>query len=196
MERTIENAAAVSDADDKEASVQENGAAAYGSAVNALPEKTFTQKELDDIIRLRLERTKKDMPSKDELKEFREWQENRNSFEMKAFSDIAAANSAREAAEKDKHDLEIVISCLSKGVAPEYADDVITLAKKYTDENTSVDAAVDKVIERYPVFRRNGFGYPLRGITTGTGTHNVPRSSDHGTSCFIDVIKQNQVKRK
>ena len=38
-------------------------------------EKTFTQKELDDIVKQRLDRAKKDMPSKDELKAFREWKD-------------------------------------------------------------------------------------------------------------------------
>ena len=53
-----------------------------GNAVNAVStpepaqaEKTFTQKELDDIVKQRLDRAKKDMPSKEELKAFKAWQD-------------------------------------------------------------------------------------------------------------------------
>lgn len=37
-------------------------------AENTHAEKTFTQKELDDIVKQRLDRAKKDMPTKEELK--------------------------------------------------------------------------------------------------------------------------------
>ena len=45
------------------------------SAESTPAEKTFTQKELDDIVKQRLDRAKKDMPTKDELKAFREWKD-------------------------------------------------------------------------------------------------------------------------
>lgn len=76
---------------------------------SALAEKTFTQKELDDIVKQRLDRAKKDMPSKEELQAFRDWQDSKKTAEQKAADDIAAANSAKEAAEREKQALEIKV---------------------------------------------------------------------------------------
>lgn len=166
------------------------------SPENSWEEKTFTQKELDDIIKTRLERAKKDAPSKEELAVFREWQENRHAIEQKALDDIAAANAARDAAENDKRALETAISCIAKGVAPEYVDDVITLAKDHAADGTSVEDAVDRLLEKYPHFRAGTSGHFCGGITTGIGTKHSPDTKYTGRSCFIDVIKENQVKRK
>lgn len=46
-------------------------------------EKTFTQEELDKIVQDRLDREKKKMPSKEELKAFKEWQESQKTAEQK-----------------------------------------------------------------------------------------------------------------
>lgn len=53
-----------------------------GVSTNEGAEKTFTQKELDDIVKQRLDRAKKDMPSKDELKAFKEWQDSQKTAEQ------------------------------------------------------------------------------------------------------------------
>lgn len=174
-----------------------NPAAAVSTPGSAQAEKTFTQKELDDIVKQRLDRATKNMPSKEELNAFKEWKDSQKTAEQKALDDLAAANSAKEAAEKDRQTLEIKVSCLSKGVAPEYVDDVIALAAKYVDDNTTIDKAVDSVIAKYPVFQGKGTNTQqiAPGITTGVKTQNTPSGST-GKTNFIDVIKENQVKRR
>lgn len=163
------------------------------SAENTPAEKTFTQKELDDIVKQRLDRAKKDMPSKDELKAFREWKDSQKTAEQKAADDIAAANSAKEVAEREKQALEIKVACLSKGVLPEAAEDVIALAARLTDDNTSIEKAVDKVLEKYPAF----LGKPPKKVTTGVRTGDTADSSGTASaSSFIETVRANQVKRK
>lgn len=46
-------------------------------------EKTFTQEELNKIVQDRLDKEKKKMPSKEELKAFKEWQESQKTAEQK-----------------------------------------------------------------------------------------------------------------
>lgn len=163
------------------------------SAESTPAEKTFTQKELDDIIKQRLDRAKKDMPTKDELKAFREWKDSQKTAEQKAADDIAAANSAKEAAEREKQALEIKVACLSKGVLPDAAEDVIALAARLTDDNTSIEKAVDKVLEKYPAF----LGKPPKKATTGVRTGDSADSSGAASaSSFIETVRANQVKRK
>ncbi len=155
-------------------------------------EKTFTQKELDDIVKQRLDRAKKDMPTKYELKAFREWKDSQKTAEQKAADDIAAANSAKEAAEREKQALEIKVACLSNGVLPDAAEDVIALAARFTDDNTSIEKAVDKVLEKYPAF----LGKPPKKVTTGVKTGDSADSSSSSANSFIEAVRANQVKRK
>ncbi len=157
------------------------------------PEKTFTQKELDEIVKQKLEKVKKDMPTKDELKAYREWRDSQKTAEQKAADDIAAANSAKEAAEKEKQRLEIKVACLSKGVPAEIADDVIALASRLTDENITIEKAVEKVLEKYPSFKG---GNKAPGITTGVRTGNFSDSSGAKANSLIETMRANQVKRK
>lgn len=158
-------------------------------------EKTFTQKELDEIVKNRLDRAKKDMPSKDELKAFREWQDSQKTAEQKAADDLAAANSAREAAEKEANSLKIRLICLSKGVIPERADAVIAIAEKQVNDDTPIESAVNSVIEQYPEFCGKQQSQSAPGITTGVKSQ-IPPVSSAGKNDFLSIIKENQVKRK
>ena len=47
-------------------------------------EKTFTQAEVNELIRVRLERERKGQPTKDELTAFRDWQNSQKTAEQKA----------------------------------------------------------------------------------------------------------------
>lgn len=154
-------------------------------------EKTFTQKELDEIVKQRLDRAKKDMPSKDELKAFREWKDSQKTAEQKAAEQLAEVAAARDTAEREKSRLEIKVSCLSKGVPADAADDVIALAERFIDDDTTIEKAVEKVLEKYPSFRS---AVKVPGITTGTKTIVSEKSP---VSCgFFDIARDNQVKRK
>ena len=154
-------------------------------------EKTFTQKELDDIVKQRLDRAKKDMPSKDELKAFREWKDSQKTAEEKAAEQLAEVTAARDTAEREKSRLEIKVSCLAKGVPADAADDVIALAERFIDDDTTIEKAVEKVLEKYPSFRS---AVKAPGITTGVKTTVSEKSPVSGG--FFDIARENQVKRK
>lgn len=154
-------------------------------------EKTFTQKELDDIVKQRLDRAKKDMPSKDELKAFREWKDSQKTAEEKAAEQLAEVAAARDSAEREKSRLEIKVSCLAKGVPADAADDVIALAERFIDDDTTIEKAVEKVLEKYPSFRS---AVKAPGITTGVKTTVSEKSPVN--SGFFDIARENQVKRR
>ena len=154
-------------------------------------EKTFTQKELDDIVEQRLDRAKKDMPSKDELKAFREWKDSQKTAEQKAAEQLAEVTAARDTAEREKSRLEIKVSCLAKGVDVEAVDDVIALAERFIDDDTTIEKAVEKVLEKYPSFRS---AVKVPGITTGVKTTVSEKSPVSGG--FFDIARDNQVKRR
>ena len=187
MDETMENTTAAVEQQDTAENSQNTAETTPEKA-----EKTFTQKELDEIVRKRLDRAKKDMPSKNELDEFRKWKDGQKTAEQKAAEELAAANSAKEAAEREKNALELKMSCISKGVKPENASDVAALAEKYVDDNTDIDKAIEKVLEKYPSFCGK---VKASGITTGAKIGASPDVTA-GRSSFIEIARQNQVKRK
>ena len=187
MDETMENTTA---ADVQQGSADDPQNTAENTPEKA--EKTFTQKELDEIVKKRLDRVKKDMPSKDELEQFRKWKDGQKTAEQKAADELAAERSAKEAAEREKNALELKMSCISKGVKPENASDVAALAEKYVDDNTDIDTAIEKVLEKYPSFCGKE---KAAGITTGAKIGASPDTAA-GKSSFLEIAKQNQVKRK
>ena len=134
-------------------------------------EKTFTQKELDEIVRQRLERQKKGQPTKEEMDAFHKWQDSQKTAEQLSAEKISAAQTAASEAEKRAAAAEAKCCAFSKGVSKEAVDDVIALAMNKVDDNTPIDKAIDAVIAKYPSFCSAKSEAP-KGITTGVSFGN------------------------
>ena len=137
-------------------------------------EKTFTQKELDDIVQQRLARERKNQPNAEELDEFRKWREvkvaqkpaEEKQPETRAVSDeLKAAKDAQIAAEQKAAELEAKFTAIKKGVAADAAEDVVALAKGKVSDNVTLEAAIDEVLKKYPQFGG-------AAVTTGAKIHN------------------------
>ena len=118
--------------------------------------KTYTQEELDAL----LNDAKKDLPDEEELKKFKEWQENQKTDEQKKNEKLEAETKARKEAEDKVSTLEAKVSCLSKGIKADCVDDAITLAKTLVTDTLTIDQAIDKVLEKYPSFKASGTETP------------------------------------
>ncbi len=114
--------------------------------------KTFTQDEVNELIKARLERERKNTPTKDELQAFREWQENSKTAEQKHADEIAAAKTALTAAEKRAELLEAQFAAIKKGVSPDAVEDVVALAQVKVSDTVPLSKAIDEVIKKYPQF--------------------------------------------
>lgn len=115
--------------------------------------KTFTQEELDKIVKERVARAKKDQPSKEELEAFKQWQESQKTEEEKKNKALTNAETARVAAEERALLAETKVTCLSKGVVATSIDDVVILAKAMVNDDLTMEQAIDKVLEKYPSFK-------------------------------------------
>ena len=142
-------------------------------------EKTFTQKELDEIVRQRLERQKKGQPTKEEMDAFHKWQDSQKTAEQLSAEKISAAQTAASEAEKRAAAAEAKCCAFSKGVSKEAVDDVIALAMNKVDDNTPIDKAIDAVIAKYPSFCSAKSEAP-KGITTGVSFGNGGGSQPSG----------------
>lgn len=125
--------------------------------------KTYTQEELDAL----LNDAKKGLPSEEELTKFKEWQESQKTEAQKQNEKLENEIKAREEAEERASRLEAKVECLSKGVASESVDDVITLAKTMVSDTLTIDKAIDKVLEKYPSFKAGGA--ETQGFKIGSG---------------------------
>ena len=129
-------------------------------------EKKFSQKELDDIVKQRLDRATKGQPSKEELAAFRRWQDEQKSDEERHADEIKKAQDDKAAAELRAADFEAKYTALSKGVRADAVEDVIALARVKVSEDITLDKAIDEVLKKYPQFIGSG-EVPKPKITTG-----------------------------
>ena len=144
------------------------GGSASSTSESVQTEKTFTQKELDDIVRQRVERERKGQPTKDELKAFRDWQDSQKTAEQKTADEINAAKQAQTAAEQRAELLAAQVAAMKKGVSAEAVEDVIALAQGRTSDTVTLDKAIDEVLKKYPQFA--GASAPrTTGVPAGSG---------------------------
>ena len=133
--------------------------------------KTFTQAEVNEIVKQRLERQAKGQPSKEEMDAFRKWQDSQKTAEQLSAEKISAAESRAAEAEKKAAAAEAKAYAYSKGVNAETVDDVIALAIPKVDDNTTMEKAIEAVIAKYPSFCSAKSEAP-KGITTGVSFGN------------------------
>lgn len=166
---TETNKAENSGGDPKQAVSPKEGEKAVSTNEGA--EKTFTQAELDEIVRQRLERQKKGQPTKEEMDAFHKWQDSQKTAEQLSAEKISAAESRAAEAEKKAAAAEAKAYAYSKGVNAEAVDDVIALAIPKVDDNTTMEKAIEAVIAKYPSFCSAKSEAP-KGITTGVSFGN------------------------
>lgn len=154
-----------------------------GVSTNEDAEKTFTQKELDDIVKQRLDRAKKDMPSKEEMDAFHKWQDSRKTAEQLSQEKITAAENGRTEAVKRAEEAEAKCTAYSKGVKPEAVDDVIALAMVKVSDSKTIEQAIDEVVTKYPSFC--GAAETKSSVTTGVSFNGSSNNRDGVTAAFL-----------
>lgn len=145
--------------------------------------KTFTQAELDAIVKQRLERQAKGQPSKEEMEAFRKWQDSQKTAEQLSQEKISAAESGRAEAEKKLAAAEAKCCAYSKGVTAEAVDDVIALAMAKVSDDMPIEKAIDAVISKYPSFC-SAKSAP-HGVTTGVSFGNGGKQPSGVEAAFL-----------
>ena len=131
--------------------------------------KTFTQDEVNGLIKARLERERKGQPGKDELEAFHKWQNDQKSAEQKSAEAIRAETDRADAAEKKVAALEAKLLATSKGVKSDAADDVVALAQLKVSDDVPLEKAIDEVLKKYPQFA-GGSAPTTTGFPGGNGS--------------------------
>ena len=130
--------------------------------------KTFTQDEVNDLIKARVQRERRGLPGKEELEAFHKWQDDQKSAEQKSAEAIKVQSDRADAAEKKAAALEAKLLATSKGVKPDAADDVVALASLKVSDDMPLEKAIDEVLKKYPQFA--GGSAPTTGVSGGNGS--------------------------
>ena len=141
-----------------------------GTETNPTEEKTFTQEEVNRLIKDRVAREKKGQLSKEELKAYQDWKESQKTEAQKQSEALTNAEKAKQDAEERANTLEAKVTCLSKGVLADNVDDVVILAKAMVSDDVTMDQAVDKVLEKYPSFKGVQQQEENKGFKIGAGS--------------------------
>lgn len=140
---------------------------------------TDTKAEAQKIADAMVAKKLKGMPTKEELKAYKEWQEAQKTAEQKINEKVTAAEKAKLDAEAETNALKATVACLKQGVVADSVDDVVTLAQKLVTEEITIDDAIKQVLKKYPQF---GAGEEEKGgvkpkiVTSGNpkGGNNDP----------------------
>ena len=146
------------------------GGEGEGTETNPTEEKTFTQEEVNRMIKDRVAREKKGQLSKEELKAYQDWKESQKTEAEKQSEALTNAEKAKQDAEERANTLEAKVTCLSKGVLADSVDDVVILAKAMVSDDVTMDQAVDKVLEKYPSFKGVQQQEENKGFKIGAGS--------------------------
>jgi hypothetical protein len=102
-------------------------------------DKTFTQAELDEAIKLRLKREREKAKKAEQTE--KDKQDNKSSDDK-----------SKDESDKKLSALEEKVLCYDHDIAKEYVKEAIALAKAYVDEDTDMDEALEKVTKKFPQF--------------------------------------------
>lgn len=139
------------------------GAAGDGSQGNE-PEKTFTQAELDAIVKERLARAAKGLPAKDELTAFKKWQEEQKAEGLKSDDKLKKL----EEYEQKLQAYEQREKVRAANVEGRFIDFVVFEANRRMNKNTDFEAALKAYLAENPNYLAgNPFSFGAGGYRQG-----------------------------
>lgn len=141
-------------------------------------EKTFTQADVDKLIKERIARERKNQLPKEELKAYQEWKESQKTEEEKKNEALTNAEKARLAAEERALLAETKVTCLSKGVVATSVDDVVILAKAMVNDDLTMEQAIDEVLEKYPSFKGQQQKEEEKGFIIGASSQKQKENTN------------------
>jgi cell division protein FtsB len=124
--------------------------------------KTFTQEDVNNIAtkeaRKAQEKVFKELGiedfenAKEGFQKFQEWQESQKTESDKQAEQLKALEGERETLSSENDHLKSQISAMKQGVKAESVEDVVALAERRVNDETTIDEAIKQVVEEYPHF--------------------------------------------
>ncbi|EIJ79118.1 hypothetical protein PB1_16214 [Bacillus methanolicus PB1] len=128
------------------------------------PPKTFTQDDVNNIVAKEAKKAQEKLlkqlgiedfnSAKEGLQKFKEWQESQKTEAQKQAERLQELETNFNTVNEENASLKAQISAMKSGVHADYVQDVVILAKTLVNEETDIEAAIQKVVEKYPHFKQ------------------------------------------
>src|SRR5690554_4972999 len=136
-----------------------------GTAPEKAEEKIFKQEDVNNIVAREVKKTQEKLlkelgiddfeNAKEGLQKFREWQESQKTEQEKLQETLQKTQTDNEALANENANLKAQLAALKQGVKADSLEDVIALAERLVNDETTIDDAIKQVIEKYPNFAEN-----------------------------------------
>lgn len=133
-----------------------------GTATDKAEEKTFKQEDVNNIVakesKKATEKLLKELGiedfenAKEGMVKFKEWQESQKTEQEKQQETLENLAKDKETLTSENENLKAQISAMKQGVKGESVEDVVALAERLVNDDTTIDEAIKKVVEKYPHF--------------------------------------------
>ena len=136
-----------------------------GTAPEKAEEKLFRQEDVNNIVAREVKKTQEKLlkelgiddfeNAKEGLQKFREWQESQKTEQEKLQETLQKLQTDNEALANENANLKAQLAALKQGVKADSLEDVVALAERLVNDETTIDDAIKQVIEKYPHFAEN-----------------------------------------
>ena len=133
-----------------------------GTAPEKAEEKLFRQEDVNNIVAREVKKTQEKLlkelgiddfeNAKEGLQKFREWQESQKTEQEKLQETLKKLQTDNEALANENANLKAQLAALKQGVKADSLEDVVALAERLVNDETTIDDAIKQVIEKYPHF--------------------------------------------
>src|SRR5690606_36846290 len=165
-----------------------------GTAPEKAEEKIFRQEDVNNIVAREVKKTQEKLlkelgiddfeNAKEGLQKFREWQESQKTEQEKLQETLQKFQADNETLTNENANLKAQLAALKQGVKADSLEDVIALAERLVNDETTIDDAIKQVIEKYPHFAESVSEEEEQKPKFTTGQHT---KADNGDS-FVKAL--------
>lgn len=165
-----------------------------GTAPEKAEERLFRQQDVNNIVAREVKKAQEKLlkelgiddfeNAKEGLQKFREWQESQKTEQEKLQETLQKLQADNETLAGENANLKAQLAAVKQGVKAESVEDVIALAERLVNDETTIDDAIKQVIEKYPHFAESVNEEEEQKPRFTTGQHN---KADNGDS-FVKAL--------
>src|SRR5690554_4838837 len=124
--------------------------------------RVFSQEDVNNLVAREVKKAQEKLlkqlgiedfnSAKEGLQRFREWQESQKTEAERQAEQLQKLQEQSKSLADENEQLKAKLTAVQAGVRPDSIDDVVVLAKNYLGDGVDLNAAIKKVLEKYPHF--------------------------------------------
>src|SRR5690606_25720975 len=158
--------------------------------------KPFTQEDVNNIVAREVKKAQEKFlrqlgvedfnSAKEGMQRFREWQESQKTEAEKQAEQLQKLQEQSQTLAAENEQLKAKLAAVQVGVDPNSIDDVVVLAKNYLSDDVDLNAAIGKVLEKYPHFAAAQQQQPEKKPKFTVGDHKKPDGLDPFVAALLN----------